>query len=117
MRQTLNHVVAFRLVTAAPQNEHNGAARIRHPETGVDLLCIFSDGEGWDHVSVSTRNRCPNWPEMSFVKDIFFDPEECVIQYHPPRSTYVNCHPYCLHLWKPHGIVIPLPDPWMVGPR
>lgn len=72
---------------------------------GARLLIVSSgameDGsDGWEHVSVSLPNRCPNWPEMSFVKDLFWDGEECVIQYHPPKSEYVNNHPYCLHLWK-----------------
>lgn len=36
-------------------------------------------------------------------KDIFWDEEECVVQFHPPRSQYVDTHPYCLHLWKKIG--------------
>lgn len=55
---------------------------------------------GWEHVIVSTHRRCPNWQEMCFVKDLFWDAEECVIQFHPPRSEYVNNNPYELHLWK-----------------
>src|SRR3954463_731637 len=56
---------------------------------------------GWEHVSVSTRRRPPNWQEMCFVKDLFWEPEECVVQFHPPRSEYINNHPHCLHLWRP----------------
>ena len=44
--------------------------------------------------------RCPTWKEMCYVKDIFWNRDECVIQFHPPESEYVNTHPYCLHLWK-----------------
>ncbi len=44
----------------------------------------------WDHVSVSTTERCPNWPEMCFIKDLFFDEEETVMQLHPPRSQWIN---------------------------
>ena len=29
--------------------------------------------------------------------------DECVVQFHPPKSEYVNLHPYCLHLWKKIG--------------
>lgn len=46
---------------------------------------------------------------MCAVKDLFFEPEDCVIQYHPPKSEYVNHHPGCLHLWMPLNEKIPLP--------
>lgn len=82
-----------------------------------DLRVISGPGMGWEHVSVSLNNRCPNWPEMSFVKSLFWDEEEAVMQLHPPKSDYVNYHPYCLHLWKPIDAVIPMPPSIMVGPK
>lgn len=94
---------------------------------GKSLLCIASDGGDWDlaglsgpaweHVSVSADSRPPNWTEMSYVKGLFWDEEDCVIQFHPPRSDYVNAHPYCLHLWRPVGIEIPRPPYITVGPK
>jgi hypothetical protein len=86
------------------------------PESFV-LGLIVSDGEGWDHVSVSLPNRCPTWAEMCLIKDLLFEKEETVMQLHPPRSQYVNCHSYCLHLWRPQNRSIPLPPSYMVGPR
>jgi hypothetical protein len=71
----------------------------------------------WEHVSVSTKTRCPTWKEMSWVKDLFFDDEEIVIQYHPRKADYVNVHPFCLHLWRPITATIPTPPPLAVGPR
>lgn len=71
----------------------------------------------WDHVSVSTEIRCPTWEEMAWVKSLFFDDEEAVVQFHPPRAHYVNYHPYCLHLWRPHNVEIPLPPTIAVGPE
>lgn len=79
------------------------------------LKILASSGEGWEHVSVSTQKRCPNWPEMDFVKNLFWEPTECVMQLHVPREHHVNCHPYCLHLWKPIGVEIPRPDSILVG--
>lgn len=70
---------------------------------------------GWEHVSISTRRRPPNWQEMCFVKDLFWDEEECVIQFHPPKSEYVNNHPYCLHLWRPIDGHVRLPPSILVG--
>lgn len=66
-----------------------------------------SDGEGWEHVSVSVAevrrhaHRCPTWEEMCWIKDLFWSQEDCVVQYHSPKSEYVNMHPFVLHLWKP----------------
>ena len=81
------------------------------------LYVIASFGDGWDHVSVSVNMpRCPRWHEMCEVKDMFFEPEEAVMQLHPPKSQYVNNHPLCLHLWKPQeGFgTIPLPSKSLV---
>jgi hypothetical protein len=83
----------------------------------TELLMIGSDDENWEHVSVSCRKRTPNWPEMCFVKDLFWDEEECVIQFHPPKSEYVNFHGFCLHLWKPTGRNIETPLLILVGPK
>jgi len=85
------------------------------PFESTTLRCIASDGMGWEHVSVSLHNRCPNWKEMCFIKNLFWDNEDCVIQYHPPKSEYVNNFPYCLHLWKPIKEKIPMPDSILVG--
>ncbi len=72
-------------------------------------IVIFSWGGGWEHVSVSYPNRYPTWEEMCRIKDMFWNEEECVVQYHPPKSEYVNNHPYCLHLWRKSGENFELP--------
>jgi len=83
---------------------------------GITFHVISSDGMGFEHVSVSlNKKRCPTWEEMCMVKDLFWDEGACVIQYHPPKSEYVNNHPYVLHLWRPIGVSIPMPDSIMVG--
>jgi hypothetical protein len=93
-----------------------GAFLVMGP-TGARLKIVASDGEGWEHVSVSAERRTPNWTEMCFVKDLFWRDDECVIQYHPPKSEYVNCHPYCPHLWKPLDLPLPMPPSILVGPK
>ncbi len=95
-----------------------GMFLIPHPNplSSLVLKVSASDGEGWEHVSVSLPSRCPTWEEMCFIKDTFWDGEDCVMQLHPPRSEYVNNHPYCLHLWRPtDGRVIPQPPSIFVG--
>jgi len=61
------------------------------------------------------KNRCPRWDEMCFVKDLFWDAEETVMQLHPPKSMWINNHPFCLHLFRPLNETIPLPPPISVG--
>lgn len=97
---------------------HSAGSRIRLLEAcgkHTDILAvIMSDEGGWDHVSVSLQKRTPSWAEMCFVKDLIFEPEETVMQLHPPKSTYVNHHDHCLHLWRPHNRSIPMPPIIMV---
>lgn len=64
------------------------------------LHVIASSDGGWEHVSVSHRYRNPNWEEMCFIKNLFFDENETVIQFHPKKSEYVDIHKTCLHLWR-----------------
>ncbi len=75
---------------------------------------IFSWGGGWDHVSVSFKNRTPTWDEMVEVKNMFFRKDETVIQFHPKEEERINLHPHCLHLWKKQGWEAELPPGWMV---
>ena len=97
----------------------NGAFRLIGPN-GALLVIMASDGEapaadGWEHVSVSLANRCPNWPEMCAVKSLFWEPEETVVQFHPPESSYISNHPYTLHLWRDTRDEHRLPPPILVG--
>lgn len=94
---------------------HGGAFRIHGG--AKELLVIAGVGDGWEHVSVSTKTRCPTWEEMCRIKRLFWDAEDCVVQYHPPESVYVNHHPHTLHLWRPTGQPLPIPDPVLIGPR
>jgi len=77
-------------------------------------VVVWSNGGGWDHVSVSWRTRCPTWEEMCRVKDMFFLPEETCIQFHPAKSEYVNFFPYCLHIWRPQTATVELPPKCMI---
>jgi len=85
------------------------------PIDGAKMAVIASAGGGWDHVSVSRATRCPNWPEMEYIKRLFFKDAETVMQLHVPRADHINLHPYALHLWRPQEVEIPRPPGWMVG--
>lgn len=85
---------------------------------GIVFRVQASDGADWEHVSVSlNKNRCPTWEEMCMIKNLFWDEEDCVIQFHPPKSEYVNNHPYCLHLWRPINENIKTPPTNLVGKK
>ncbi len=95
-------------------DERNGSFIIplKHQQK---LRVIASDGMGWEHVSVSRKDRCPTWDEMCQVKALFWEPQDCVIQFHPPASEYVNLHPFCLHLWREIDREVATPPMLLVG--
>jgi hypothetical protein len=99
------------LVTLIDTDGEDGfACQIKH------LRIIASWGGGWEHVSVSTwTKKCPTWEDMCFIKDVFWNDDECVIQYHPARENYINNVSNCLHLWKPQNQEIPIPPKIFVG--
>lgn len=76
---------------------------------GAELTVIASSDGQWEHVSVSRRNRCPNWTEMEAIKRLFFADGETCMQLHVPPSDHISCHPYCLHIWRPVLVEIPRP--------
>ena len=81
---------------------------------------------GWEHVSIhveqqpttgwgKSTNRTPTWSEMGMIKDLFWDEQDCVVQFHPPKSEYVNNHKTTLHLWRSTRQDFPMPDSILVG--
>jgi len=91
--------------------EVNGSYSITY--NGVQFYIIASDGLGWEHVSVSSETRCPRWDEMCYIKNLFWDEDQTVIQYHPAKEDYVNYHKNCLHLWRPK-IEFPIPPTCLI---
>lgn len=91
---------------------------------GATLRIMVSDGRNsllehgpkyaWDHASVSCADRTPTWAEMCFVKELFWEDHETVIQFHVPAAEHINCHPFTLHLWAPLLLPIPRPPARMV---
>ena len=101
---------------AGPKGSNNGAFKFK--KDGIQFRVVASDGMGWEHVSDSLdRKRTPDWEEMCYVKSLFWGEEDCVVQYHPPKSEYVSYHEYCLHMWKPTEQQLPMPPSIMVGPK
>lgn len=92
--------------------------------TKLMVIATEGDDDGWEHVSAHAvytsksgkkTQRTPNWAEMCYLKNSFWDEEETVLQFHPPRSKYINNHPHVLHLWRKRGAEIELPPSILVG--
>lgn len=103
-------------------NERFGAFII--PYKGIYLECIASDADDkirFEHVSVKASSKdfrvtdIPQWEEMCFIKSLFWDDEDIVMQLHPKKSEYINQHPHVLHLWRPVDKEIPAPPTIAVG--
>lgn len=108
--KTQQEIVKNPNITVRQTAEDGGSGFVKLGRSIADsAYVIWSFGGGWDHVSVSYRNRCPTWDEMCKIKEIFFREDECCIEYHPDKKNYVNIHPYCLHIWKPQEADIPTP--------
>lgn len=86
-----------------------GLYKSRDGFTVIVSCCIERDGRAWVHLSVSRRDRVPNWDEMVRIKEIFLGKESLAVQVFPPRSEWVNLHPNCLHLYQCLD-ECPLPD-------
>lgn len=90
-------------------NKLDGCYLMQMNRIDGNMRIIAGSDPQWEHVSASFERRCPTWNEMSMLKSLFWDDDECVLQYHPPRTQYVNIHPFTLHLWKPVGFKFPIP--------
>lgn len=78
----------------------------------IHCLLIISSGPcpDWEHVSVSRSDKqIPSWMVMCRIKRLFFLPEECVVQFHPPDADHINVNPGVLHLWRCVDREFPMP--------
>lgn len=104
--KNLNNVSAPRLVL---KKSGEDGAMYKYRRRGKNYSIIASFGGGWDHVSIDGIGITPDWDTMCVIKDIFFDEDEVVIEYHPAKRDYVNIAEHCLHLWRPQNCDIPTP--------
>ena len=119
MKTDWTHLDKYRLQRKpylSPVGATYGAFQI--PFDGVQLRIIATSGAPpgesdaelyggeWEHVSVHAYDaackleRTPRWHEMAYLKDLFWNEDECVVQYHPAKKDYVNVHDFVLHLWR-----------------
>lgn len=108
---------------AQPKGSDFGWFELRIGRVKLAMQAVAANDEcPWDHVSVSAwdmvkfKPLMPTWEQMCVVKDLFWDETQEAVQFHPPKSDYVNFAKNCLHLWRP-AEGVKLPPTWAVGPK
>lgn len=101
-------------IIGIPGGAGEGCFILLSPVDGGQVFVMAASGAGWDHVSVSRKDRIPIWKEMDWIARKFFKEDEVAIEYHVPVSQHINLAKNCLHLWRSQAAVIPLPPQWMI---
>lgn len=126
MKTNWSHLDKFRVKDGQFISTRNGDTHGAFfiPFSGMVLRIIATDGKDdedvngstqWEHVSVSAldkvfnKEKTPGWDAMCFVKGLFWNEDEQVVQYHPSVKDYVNMHEHVLHLWRWKKGEIPKP--------
>lgn len=83
---------------------------------GLFILCMASDTMGWDHViaTIPSENRFPTKAEMNFVRSLFWDAEDIVVEFHIPNLKSKKDE-FCLHLWRNQKNEIKTPPASLAG--
>lgn len=79
----------------------------------IQLTCI----NGWEHLSVSHKNKIPSWLTMEEMKEMFFRDDEEAFQFHPKMDNYINNNEYSLHIWRRTDGKMETPPSILVGFR
>ena len=101
-------------IYGAKGDKGNGVFSVPSELDQLPLNIIASDGNGWDHVSVSRNDRLPRYEEMRQVVRLFFKDTETVMELHVPKKEHINRSEHVLHLWRPQNVDIPQPPHYMV---
>lgn len=66
---------------------------------------IVSKDAGLWHLSISRKDRLPNYDELKYARYTYLPEVKYAAQIFPPKSEFVNMHQFCLHLWELSGDV------------
>lgn len=61
---------------------------------------IISIENGYLHLSISTPDALPSYAELKAARYVFCPDEIYMAEIFPPKSEFINVHPYCRHLWQ-----------------
>jgi len=62
---------------------------------------VITKDNGLHHLSISRKDRLPNYEEMKTARYQFLSDIDYMVQIFPPTRDFVNVHQFCLHLWEP----------------
>lgn len=92
-------------------------AEVRSYKASDKCLVALTICKGWEHLSVSHKNKIPSWLTMEEMKEMFFKNDEECFQFHPKADDYINNNEYTLHIWRPLEEKLPIPPSVLVGFR
>lgn len=100
------HLVIRGRATGIPEEHEVYMGFVSWTDFEGSVLFGFNENGCMEHVSISCfkRNRLPSWEIMCRTKELFWKPEEMVVQIHPAESRYVHGVgnlKNVLHLWRP----------------
>lgn len=90
---------------------------VRSNKASDKCLVSLTICKGWEHLSVSHKNKIPSWLTMQEMKELFFEDDEECFQLHPKADDYINNNEYTLHIWRPIHMIFPTPPSILVGFR
>jgi hypothetical protein len=68
---------------------------------GCHIICSQQKA-GW-HLTISRLDKLPSWEEVRDVRYQLIPDEATMAMLLPPRTEYVNVHPFCLQLYEIPG--------------
>lgn len=96
-RQNLIFAFFFLLFFAKPKF-------MNQPKPGLyemdDCRIIVTIDDGLWHLSISKENQSPSYEEKKRARYMFLPDNIFVGEIFPPIKYFINCHPYCHHLWQ-----------------
>lgn len=107
LKQTPHLIITGRMPGMRHVDEiYCGCVAWEHLKFAGTVVFGMNENGIMEHVSVSSfkRNQLPSWEIMTKLKDMFWLPEEMVVQIHPAESRYFHGFdqlPNVLHLWRP----------------
>lgn len=63
------------------------------------LIMVAQENGRW-HLSISRKDRYPNWDEIKRARYDHMPKDILVAMLLPPENEYVNLYSNCFHLWE-----------------
>ena len=115
-------------LASVDENGRNGAFTLCFKDNANQALQVVSGfHDGWEHVCVTRYEKRgllkgivqvePTNEEMRMVKDLFFKPEETVVEFFPRQESTLHAKEGTRHLWRHTIRDFPIPEIKFVAPK